>query len=143
MILDREYHEDDTSPAELEALRGRVTLVDRRIVRLVEIPRPTEFSARVFGERIGSIDRDPGGFALLVDLSEAGVPSARVRDRLREDIFGHPDLVYGAIFTGRNAALTVVAKLVVSLALGGRFSVSSTEPEALARAREALANDHG
>jgi hypothetical protein len=137
-IADREYLPSNTSDAEAEAIRSCITLVENRIVGYYETPRQTEYSVRLLAEGIARVTKGLESFVLLIDLTRAHLPSAKVREALREHVFSDPRLRYVAVYTGRNAAINVVARLVIRNSLHQvSFSISTTRDQALDLARRA------
>ena len=137
-ITDREYHEHDTSAGDAELIRARVREIRPNILLYRELERPTVYSVRLLAEGVERLRRAGGRFALVVDLSKAGLPSATVRQALRETLLSHEGLVFVSAFTDRNIAIKVAAGLVLSQATSVKYAVSRTEGEALRRAFEAL-----
>jgi hypothetical protein len=113
-------------------------LVENRIVGYYETPRQTDYSVRLLAEGMARVTRGLESFVLLIDLTRAHLPSATVRAALREHIFSDPRLRYVAVYTGRNAAINVVARLVIRNSLHRvSFSISTTRDQALDLARRA------
>jgi hypothetical protein len=139
-IADRAYLPNNTSDAEAEAIRSCMTLLEDQIVDYYETPRQTEYSVQLLAEGMARVTKGLKSFVLLIDLTRAHLPSATVREALREHIFSDPRLRYVAVYTGRNAAINVVARLVIRNSLHRvSFSISTTRGEALALARRAPA----
>jgi hypothetical protein len=137
-IVDREYLPSNTSDAEAEAIRSCMTLVEDRIIGYYETPRQTPYSVRLLAEGMARLTKGLTSFVLLIDLTRAHLPSAMVREALRDHIFSDPRLRYVAVYTGRNAAINVVARLVIRNSLHAvSFSISKTRGEALDLARRA------
>jgi hypothetical protein len=139
VIENRFYERENTSPAEADEIRALVTLIEPGLLKYRETPKVTAYSIQLLAEAAVRISAGLQSYAMVIDLRDAELPSAKARKALRESLFSDPRLSYVAVFTGKNSVINVVAKLVLSQSMGGlRFSVSQHEQQALEKAREGL-----
>ena len=121
----------NSTPAEVEALRGQIWVFAPGIIMYKEIPVLSLFHLDVYEQRLVELAATMESFKLLIDLRVAGRPNAAVRDRLKK-MFARPgDMSQVAVFTGRNLLLNMAAKFVLSSAGLPRVSVVKTLDDAL------------
>ena len=137
MKLEERRYGPESSPTEVEAIRSCVSMYADRVLLWHQVPLPTEFSVDVMAQRVAELEADLDAYALLIDLTRAGRPSAGVRVRLRA-AFRRDKLVHAAAFTERNVLLNAAAYFVLN-GLGLRsHSVSRTREQALAAIADAF-----
>jgi hypothetical protein len=122
----------DSTPSEIEAIRGRVYLYRERTLMYVEVPVVSSFQMQLFRSRFDEVAAGMSSFDLIIDLRDAHPPGAEAREWLR-DLFGSQKAMRRvAVFTGRNFMLNVAAKFVLG-SFGLRdFTVNTTLNEAVA-----------
>jgi hypothetical protein len=125
----------DSTPAEIEAIRGRVYLYREQTLMYVEVPVVSAFQMQLFRSRFDEVTAGMNSFDLIIDLRVAKPPGAEARGWLR-DLFGSQKALRRvAVFTGRNFMLNVAAKFVLG-SFGMRdFTVHTTLSEAVASLR--------
>src|SRR3990170_7104981 len=74
----------ESSEAEREALRNRVSLVEHRILLFRAVPVPTPFQLDLCFDKIEELTAGMSSFAVIIDLTEGRRPSPEVRAHLRE-----------------------------------------------------------
>jgi hypothetical protein len=136
-VEERAYGEDST-PAEVAAIRARIYLHRPSVIMYVEMPVQSAFHIGVFDERLRELSSSLPSFDLLIDLTAAKPPGAETREALKRLFAARLTGVRrAAAFTGRNFMLNVAAKFVLG-SFGLRdFSVHGT----LAAAEAALARE--
>lgn len=129
----------ESSEAEREALRNRVSLLEDRIVLFRAVPVPTPFQLDLSFDRIEEMTAGMPSFALIIDLTEGRRPSAEVRANLRERFLGLMRLTHTSVIVGPNFVLTVAARFVLRGAGHGSLTFHPRHEDALEAARRALA----
>ena len=127
----------DSTPEEIEALKGRVYMHTDGVIMYRDVPVLTEFTIDLFQDRIDELLRTSECHSMLLDLTESGRPNAAQRDQLRNRMRGRRDqLKQMAVFTGRNLLMNVAARFVLSTVFHD-FSVHKTQAEAELAIRDA------
>ncbi|MEM7155215.1 MAG: hypothetical protein AAF799_20370 [Myxococcota bacterium] len=139
MIEDREYDRDTTTAEEAELIRGSMQKIEAGIIQWTEIPRHTRYSLGLVSQGLERQTQDMELFTMIIDLRRATMPTAVIRQAIREAIFSRDRLLHTAVFTGRNSVLNVVARLIMSQTICNRYSVHRHRDEALNVARQKLA----
>lgn len=121
----------DISAEELEALRARVYLINEDTVLWHEVPVQTIYLIGIFGEKLAELTREMRKFYLMVNLAEAGRPSAEIINALRNIFRALPSLQLVSICTGKNFILNVAAKFVLERVGFVSYSIHQTQDEAL------------
>ena len=139
--LERRPYGEDSTEEQIAALRERVSLLEPGILLWREIPMHTQFTIKTFEDELNRGSREHGARLLLIDIAEASVPNAEIREALRHLVrrllSGPFDRL--AVATGRNFFLTVSARFVLGAAIDQtRCPLYSTNEEALADLRNAL-----
>lgn len=129
----------DSSEAELEALRSRVSIVEDGILLFRAIPIPTPFQLDLSFDKIEELTEGMSSFALIVDLTVGQRPSAEVRACLRERFARLTQLAHTSLFVGPSFVLTVAARFVLRGAGHQSFTIHRRHEDALEAARLALA----
>jgi hypothetical protein len=130
----REYGPSST-PAEVEAIRARVSLYSHDIILYRELPVQSVFHLDLFEERLHELGGGMRYYDLLIDLTEAEFPSGTIRARLKKMFLSQKKLRKIAVFTGKNFLINTAAKFVLSEP-GLTFTVSSHIEQALASLRQ-------
>jgi hypothetical protein len=123
------------SGAELRALiKTRVQLA-ADVILWRELPQQSpEYIHGVF-ERFAELSRGEP-LRLVVDLTEAGRPSAEVRDCLRAELAHLTPSDRVAVYPGPNVQIGLVAKFVISRSKSGNMSLHSSLENAIRAASE-------
>lgn len=108
----REYG-PDSSPAEVEAIQARLTMVRPGVVMYREVPVPSPFQIGVFADKLRRLTAGLDRYAMVMDLHEAKPPGKQVREALRAMFAAEPRLGRVAVFTGGNFIINSVAKLLL------------------------------
>ena len=126
----------DSTPEEIEALRARVYMHTDEIAMFREVPVPTPFEVGICMAKLDELLLDPKLRYVIVDFSEAGRPSAEVREFARSRFAAYRGRVrHMAFFTGRNVLMNIAIRFVLSNVFP-QYSVHKT----LAEAEEAIRN---
>jgi hypothetical protein len=128
----------ESSEAEREALRNRVSLVENRILLFRAVPVPTPFQLDLSFDKIEELTARMSSFALIIDLTEGQRPSAEVRAHLRERFLRLTRLAHTSLFVGPSFVLTVAARFVLRGAGHHSFTIHRRHEDALEAARHAL-----
>ena len=139
MIKNREYDRNTTTDEEAEMIRGCMRKIDEGIIEWSEIPRHTKYSLDLVSEGLERETRGVELFTMIVDLRRATMPTAVIREGIREAVFSRSQLLHTAVYTGRNSVLNVVARLIMSQTIANSYSVHRYRQEALEAARQKLA----
>jgi hypothetical protein len=129
----------ESSEAERETLRNRVSLVEDRILLFRAVPVPTPFQLDLCFDKVEEIAAGMSSFALIIDLTEGQRPSAEVRAHLRERFLRLTRLAHASVLVGPNFVLTVAARFVLRGAEHGSLTFHRRHEDALEAARLALA----
>lgn len=129
----------ESSEAEREALRERVSLVEDGILLFRGVPVPTLFQLDLSFDRIEELAEGIPTFALIIDLTEGRRPSAEVRAHLRDRFSRLKGLAHTSLFVGPSYVLTVAARFVLRGAGHSSFTIHRRYEDALEAARHALA----
>lgn len=128
----------ESSEAEREALRNRISLVERGIVLFRAVPVPTLFQLNLSFDKIEELTEGMASFALIIDLTEGRRPEPEVRVCLREWFSQVTRLAHASLVVGPSFVLTVAARFVLRGA-GQSFTIHRRHEDALEAARRALA----
>jgi hypothetical protein len=128
----------ESTEAEREALRNRVSQVGDRIVLFRAVPVPTPFQLDLCFDKIEQLTEGMRSFALVIDLTEGQRPSAEVRAYLRERFVRLTRLAHTSLVVGPNFVLSVAARFVLRGAGHGSLTIHRRREEALEAARGAL-----
>lgn len=129
----------ESTEAEREALRNRVSLVEDRILLFRAVPVPTPFQLNLCFDKVEELTAGMPRFALIIDLTEGRRPSAEVRAHLRERFLRLKELAHTSVIVGPNFVLTVAARFVLRGAGHGSLTFHRGHEDALEAARRALA----
>jgi hypothetical protein len=129
-IATRPYGPSST-PEEIAALKERVYVLSPGVIMYREVPIQTVFQLDRFEEKLNELAAAVEGYALVIDLTEAEVPGAAIRARLKKLFGGQPKLGRTVVYTGKNFMLNVAAKFVLGGAGLRSFSVHKTREQAL------------
>jgi hypothetical protein len=140
MELERRPYGPDCTPAEREAIRARVQLVEDGIVLAREMPVASTYSLELMFERECELAARFERFALVVDVSDTAAPGAEERAKIKQLALAIPGLVGIHVVTGKNVAVNVVAKMLMGLLFRNvKPNVYGSVEQALAAARRNLA----
>jgi hypothetical protein len=127
----RSYGEDST-PEEIAAIRERVYVYrPPNVLMYVEVPVPSAYQLKIFGERMTELSASMDHFDLLIDLTHAKPPSAEIREVLKHVFKAQQKMRRAAVFTGRNFMLNVAARFVLGSIGLREFTVDKTLQDAL------------
>lgn len=129
----------ESSEAEREALRNRVSLVEGHIVLFRAVPVPTPFQLDLCFDKVEELTGGMSSYSLVIDLSEGRRPSAEVRAHLRERFARLTRLAHTSLLVGPNFVLSVAARFVLRGAGHGSLTIHRRHEDALEAARRALA----
>lgn len=129
----------ESSDAEREALRDRVSLVEDHMVLFRAVPVPTPFQLDLCFDKIEELTAGMVSFALVIDLTEGRRPSAEVRAHLRERFSRLTRIAHTSLLVGPNFLLSVAARFVLRGAGHGSLTIHRRHADALKAARHALA----
>lgn len=132
--LEARAYGPSSTPAEIGAIKERISLYSADIILYRELPVQSIFQLDLFEERLNELAGGMRGYDLLIDLTEAEFPSAAVRARLKKMFLGQKKLRKIAVFTGKNFLINTAAKFVLSEP-GLRFSVHTQQEQAVASLR--------
>jgi hypothetical protein len=127
-----------SSDAERQALRGRVSLLQDRLVLFRAVPVPTPFQLDLSFDRIEELTEGLPSFALIIDLTDGRRPSAEVRAHLRERFSRLKRLCHTSVVVGPSFVLTVAARFVLRGAGLGSLTFDRRYEGALEAARRAV-----
>jgi hypothetical protein len=130
----------ESTPEEREAIAGRVSVVDDRILLIHEVPVQSPFSVKLMFDRFQALTHDWDRFAHVVDLTEAKRPDPETRAVLKaEFLVISPRVVHLAVAVGDNLLMRAMAR-VFAYGMGlTNVSIHATRAEAIEEARRALA----
>jgi hypothetical protein len=132
--LERREYGPSSTPAEIEAIKERVSLYSGDIILYRELPVQSVFHLDLFEERLTELGAGMRFYDLLIDLTEAEFPSGAIRARLKRMFLAQKKLRNIAVFTGKNFVINTAAKFVLSEP-GLKFSVHTQVEQALASLR--------
>lgn len=128
----------DSTPEELELIKGRLYELEPSIFIWHEIPVQTAFTVRLSLARLNELGAHLPSFSYIVDLREAGTPTQEVRATLMQQLNeAMPKLSAIAVWTEKNVLLNVAAKFVVAgMGLKKTCSLHKTLPDCLVALRK-------
>lgn len=121
----------DSTPEEVSALEQSVSIHEPEVLRWEEIPVQSIFHLGIVGRRLHELSQPWAHYDLLIDLTAARPPSAKVRAALRRLFTDQPKLRRTVVFTEKNLMLSIAAKLVLTNSGLRNFAVYKTCGEAL------------
>lgn len=130
--LEARAYGPESTPAEVEALKARLTLLRPDLVMYREVPVPSPFQIGVFAERLKQLTAGLDGYSMIMDLSQARPPGGAVRESLRGMFREQTRLRRVAVFTGGNFIINGVAKLLLKRSGVRELTMCKDEAEALA-----------
>jgi hypothetical protein len=130
--LEAKPYGPDSSPAELAAIKARLSLIRPGVVMYREVPVPSPFQIRVFADHLRELTAGLDGYAMVMDLTQARPPGGAVREALRELFAAQRGLGHVAVFTGGNFIINSVAKLLLKNSGVRDLTMCKDEAEALA-----------
>lgn len=131
--IEAKHYGPDSSEAEIELLRGRVTMLQDDIVLWHEVPKPSVFQVGVFGRKLEELTSDLASFYLVSDLTEAERPNAEVRQAIATVMSGHKNMAHTAAFLGNNLILRVALRFVFAQGGWNNWSVGKDLDDCLAK----------
>src|SRR5690606_7799705 len=72
--LEAKAYGPDSTPAEIEAIGARLSLLRPDVVIYREVPVPSAFQIGVFGERLRQVTAGLDSYGLIMDLTQAKPP---------------------------------------------------------------------
>jgi len=127
-----------------EELRGRVTLVEPRIVVMREMTKPTTATLKVMTQRVEELLQGLEAFGMIIDLSDnQGYTTSEYRRFIPAYFADFTARSKGAlkmiavVFVG-NPVLRVAANFIVARVSEAPFSLYKTHEDALAAVRAAI-----
>lgn len=130
--LEARAYGPDSTPAEIEALRARLTMIRPGVIMYREVPVPSPFQIGVFGDELRRLTAGLDAYVMVMDLSQARPPGKRCREALRELFAPEHRLRQVAVFTGGNFILNGIAKLLLKSSGVRQLTMCKDEAEALA-----------
>lgn len=125
------------SLAERETLLARVKLEGNNIISYQEVPVLSEFQVNLMFDKVQTLADTLPALYMLVDLTEAKKPTAKIRKLLRERLSQLKNLKHIAIFTGKNFLITIAVKFVFGMMDFVSLSAHSTKEDALLAIKKA------
>lgn len=129
--IQRRAYGPESTPAEIQAIKGRIYLYRGAIVMLRELPIQSLFHLDLFEQRLNELGSRMPHYNLLIDLTEADFPSAAIRTRLRKLFGGQKNLRRIAVFTGKNFIINAAARFVLGDLGDKAYSIHSAAQQAL------------
>lgn len=130
--IEKKYYGPESTREECEALKERVYFYKDNIIMFKEVPVQSNFQLDIFWEKINEITKGKDKFYLIIDLTEASPPSAKIRKYLKKKFSDSINkLPHVSVFTESNFMLNVAAKFVLSGIGFSSYSVHKTLEEAL------------
>lgn len=130
--LEAKAYGPDSTPAEIQAIQARLTMLRPGVVMYREVPVPSPFQIGVFAEALHHLTAGLDSYALIMDLSQAKPPGGPVREALRGLFGAQTRLGHVAVFTGGNFIINSVAKLLLKSCGVRDLTMCKDEAEALA-----------
>lgn len=112
--IENRFYGPDCNEDELQAIHRRVFPVEDNVFVWHEMPKQTVFSVQAMAQSLHEKTRDLSEFYMIGDLTNAGRPSAEVRQTLREVLVTIPGLVHLSTMVGNNVVLLIAAKFIFS-----------------------------
>jgi|GEM_PF-2530844 hypothetical protein len=139
-VADRPHDADNTTEAEVQAIRDRIFVLEPGIVFIHEIPQQTPFTVEIERARLFELAAAFTEFILVIDLTKAARPTAEIRNEIGK-IISAPGLAHTVVFTGKNILLNAAARFVFASVFGrGNFTLLKSCAEALSHAHQLRAN---
>lgn len=139
MLENKLYTEENTTKQEIEAIRSRVGLCEDRIVCYHELPQQSIFSVDLVFDEFLKYKEELGTFCVLVDLSEAGRPSAETRVVLNQRFASFRDVfIHTFFYTGKNRVINTAIRFLMYGSGYINYSVCSNYEDALNAAKNVL-----
>jgi hypothetical protein len=137
-LEERPYGPESTHE-EREAIAGRASVVDDRILLIHEIAVQSPFSVKVMFDRFQALAHHWNRFAYVVDLTEAKRPDPETRAALKAQILGiSPRVIHLAVAVGDNQLMRAMARLFAYGMGLTNVSIHATRAEAIEEARRAM-----
>ena len=132
LVLERREYGPDSSPDEQELIQNRVFMYRPAVICWHEVPIMSVWQVEQMGVRFEQLTSSLDRFHLLINLSVAKPPNARVRVALRTVFSPAPaaGLDLCAVFTDKNYFINVAAKFVLGGAGLKTVSVHSAQADA-------------
>jgi hypothetical protein len=140
-IVELELHAygPESTREECEAIAGRVSVIDERILLLQELSIQSPFSVNLMFDQMEHLARDWGRFAYVVDLTEAKRPDAETRAVLKTRVLRLiPRVAHVAVAVGDNLLMRAMARLFAYGMGLASVGVHATRAEAIEEARRAM-----
>ena len=139
MELELHAYGPESTREESEAIAGRVSVIDDRILLLQELPIQSPFSVNLMFDQMEHLARDWGQFAYVVDLTEAKRPDPETRAALKARVLRvRPRVVHIAVAVGDNLIMRAMARLFAHGMGLASVGVHATRAEAIEEARRVM-----
>ena len=139
MELGQRAYGPDSTPEERDAIEGRVSVLDDRILLLHEIPIQTSFSVNLMFDRFDALAKDWDRFGYVIDLADARRPDAETRVTLKRRVLRlSPRVAHMAAVVGGNLVMRAMARLVAHAMGLPSVSVHATRVHAIEEVRRAM-----
>lgn len=138
MIEKKPYNEDST-PKEVALIKQRVSLMEDRIIRVLEMPIITSFSLNTIFDEMQRLAEGKETIGLLVDLRDSLPPGAEARRTINLRFKAFNDkFVHVSYITGKNFLINTAIRFVMYGTGINSFSVDKLEDTALKKMYDAL-----
>ena len=137
-IKDGPYTKENSTPADIQAIRDTMSVLEPGIIYWYETPYQTEFSMHHQAQKLAELTENWTRFVLLIDLSRAHRPDAQTRAHLKS-VISNDKLFYTVVCTEKNVLLNMAARFVcASMFATDKFVIVSKKEDAIEAARKAL-----
>jgi len=140
VIEKREYHRDDTSKQEIEAIKERISYYNDDIIIYKQMPLPTAYAQELFFEKLKEILKPECQFFLLIDLREVHLkkPDSELREILK-NIFNYykNQIIHCCVVV--SSKVNVLIKFAARIIMRGSvdsYSIHSGFEDALSKISE-------
>jgi hypothetical protein len=124
---------------ESEAIAGRVTVIDERILFMHELPIQSPFSVNLMFDQMEYLARKWSRFAYVLDLSEAKRPDPETRAALKARVLRiSPRVTHVAAVVGDNLLMRAMVRLIAHGMGLASVGVHATRAEAIEEARRVM-----
>lgn len=138
-IIEKKFYRENSSPQIISAIENRVSQIGEDIILFLELPRATPFSVKVVFEKITRLAEAMNNCAYLIDISDAGLPTAVARRALNTQFQNCPQNVKHISFiTEKNFIINTAVKFVMYQSNLDSFSISKTKEQAVSEIRKVL-----
>lgn len=130
VIIEPRPYGPESTEAERQAIKDRVTVYRENILLIKPIPVQTPFSIELYYQRIKELTVTMPSHCLLVDLSESRPPDAASRAKAQENLKNYtPSHV--ALFNAKNPFFKIAMQFIFSVVGVHKQSMHQTFEQAL------------